>query len=101
MSRLIYATVTLTLAMSACTGRSAEPSDVDAVAKNLVGADSIVGFPLKKDQARCFAKVYLESDLSDQAISSLKAGKPLAPKTAKDSQVIAELSGKLSDNCLS
>lgn len=84
------------LALSAC-GTTADPEQVDTLTTVLTSEKSPLGMPLPKDQASCLARVYLESDLSEKALDNLRAGKPLAPVTEDDTQVIQKISRKVAD----
>lgn len=81
-------------------GPSADPEEVDAIAVVLRSDDSPLGMPVTEDQAECLARIYLESGLSDEAISRLKDGQPLAPATEDDAKAVSKLAGQLAKKCV-
>lgn len=86
------------IALSACGG--ADPAEVKAAAETFTASDGPLAVPLEKDQAECRIEVFLESDLSDEAIAAIKSGGPPAPKTEDDIEVMRELADELATKCL-
>lgn len=97
--RLLAPMISATLALAACSGPTAAPEDVDAVTEAYTASDSPYGIPLQKAQAECIAKLYLESDLSDQALAAIRAGNPPTPKTDQDREVMKDLAGEVAADC--
>jgi PBP1b-binding outer membrane lipoprotein LpoB len=96
-----YALPALTLALitSGCT-TTADPAEVQDLAQALTEETHALGIPETDTQAECRARLYLESDLSDEAIDAIRNGAPPAPKTEKDIETLRELADKIAEECL-
>lgn len=93
---LIIATAATTAVLLTGCG-NADPAEVNELADILHSDHSPLGMPIPTKQATCLAQIYLESGLSDKAITNLKNGKPLAPATKDDHEAITEIAGKALD----
>lgn len=92
------ALVAAALLFSGCSG--ANPAEVNEAAAPFTRDDGPLGIRLSESQARCRMRVFLESDLSDQAIAAIKRGDPPAAKKPGDVEVLQDLAAELAEECL-
>ena len=95
---LALALLTGLVALSGCSG--ADPKDVAQIADADSASDGPLAIPLDQDLAECRARIYLESDLSDEAIAAIKQGEPPAPKTKEDIEVLTQIAEDIATTCI-
>lgn len=88
------------LAVSALVGcAQADPQLEADLARAFSSTKNPLGLGLPKEQATCAAKVYAESDLSDEYLQALAAGKRVKASAA-DQGELTKLGAKLASECL-
>ena len=95
---LCLAVATGLVGLSGCSG--ADPKDVAKIADADTASDGPLAIPLEKNLAECRARIYLESNLSDQAIDAIKRGQPPAPKTKEDIEILAQIAEDIATDCI-
>jgi hypothetical protein len=70
-AQLIAASLVALTLLTGCGGGGGGRPSVEDISSTLQGADNELGMELDEEQADCFAKVFHDSDLSDDALQAL------------------------------
>lgn len=101
LALLLFAALVVALASALyLAGRSgADPAEVDALTEKYTSSQNALGMPLSEEQARCRARVYLGSRLSDGALADVRAGREPRARSEQDVTELAALASRLA-GCL-
>lgn len=81
-------------------GTSADPQEVADAASRYTSSANPAALDLRSSQSECRAKIFLESDLSERALKSVRAGREPRISTPHDAEAMRKIADVLANKCL-